>query len=206
MAAAPAPQRRRSQRGDRRRQLLLDAAGELLMEQGFAGVSHRSVAQRAELPLSATTYYFASLDDLLADVVQFLADGWLRAARDALDQLPERLDGPRQLARAVLQVVALAPAGVAAGSPGAILPLYERYLEAARHPSLRPTIVRYDDHLDSLLVELLRRAGLDPSRDDARLVLAVVDGASLRALAEGSPPDSAVRPLEHVLQVLASRA
>ena len=63
--------------------------------------------------------------------------------------------------------------------------LYERYLEAARHPALRGAIATYDQHLDGLVSEILRRAGLEHDPTSARLVLAVVDGAIMRALAEG---------------------
>ncbi len=55
MAPEDGSARKTSARGLRRRQLLLKAAGEPLMEHGFAAVSHRAVAQRAELPLAATT-------------------------------------------------------------------------------------------------------------------------------------------------------
>jgi hypothetical protein len=66
-----------------------------------------------------------------------------------------------------------------------VMVLYERYLEAARHPALRGAIATYDQHLDGLVSEILRRAGLKHDPTSARLVLAVVDGAIMRALAEG---------------------
>ena len=64
--------------------IALVVAGELLMDEGFAALSHRSVAQRADLPLSATTYYFASLDQLVHDAVRGLAAGWLVQADDVV--------------------------------------------------------------------------------------------------------------------------
>ena len=42
------------------------AAADLLVEGGFDAVRHRAVATRAGLPLASTTYYFESLDDLIA--------------------------------------------------------------------------------------------------------------------------------------------
>ena len=172
------------------------------MEQGFAAVSHRSVAQRAGLPLAATTYYFASLEDLLAGAVSDLTRSWLDAARGVVDGLPERLDGPSAVARAVLRVVAFVPGGGPEDEPGALLSLYDRYVESARHEGLRPLIAAYDDGIDDLLVDVLRRAGSAASRDAARLVLAVADGALLRALAEGRPPGSAVAAVEQVVGLL----
>ena len=63
-------------KGERRRRALVAAAAEPLLEGGFEAVRHRSVASRADLPLASTTYYFESLDDLIAEVRRQLeADG-----------------------------------------------------------------------------------------------------------------------------------
>src|SRR3982074_3460881 len=57
-------------KGERRRYALVSAAAELLCEGGFDAVRHRAVARRAGLPLASTTYYFSSLDDLIAKAVE----------------------------------------------------------------------------------------------------------------------------------------
>src|SRR5690349_12688209 len=57
-------------KGERRRYALVSAAAELLAEGGFEAVRHRAVARRAGLPLASTTYYFSSLDDLIAKAVE----------------------------------------------------------------------------------------------------------------------------------------
>ncbi|NED68521.1 TetR family transcriptional regulator, partial [Streptomyces sp. SID10244] len=54
-------------KGLRRRSRLIEAAGALLLEGGFDAVRHRAVADRAKLPLASTTYYFGSLEDLMAE-------------------------------------------------------------------------------------------------------------------------------------------
>lgn len=173
------------------------------MESGFAAVSHRSVAGRAKLPLSATTYYFTSLEELVSEAVSALVEGWLAGVRLVVADCPPRIRGIPQVADALLRVAAYVPAQGESAIRQGTLTLYERYLEAARHPHLRPVIVRYDEQLDVLLAEVLRRGGLPHSPDTARLVLAVVDGALLRALAEGAPVSSARAALEHLLRALA---
>lgn len=182
--------RSRSRRGQHRRELLLRAAADLIAADGFGAVSHRAVAHRAGLPLAATTYYFASLEDLLEQALRLLADRWLDSARTRMEQVPSRLTSPQQVAEAVL-VVAVGTGEADADRDA--LAIYERYLEAGRHPRLRPLVVAYDNEVEALLVELLRRSGwadLDPRT--ARILLAQVDGAALRALAEGTPVISAV--------------
>ncbi|MEV7129154.1 TetR family transcriptional regulator [Streptomyces sp. NPDC093260] len=43
---------------------MLDAALEVLVEDGVAGITHRKVAARADVPLGSVTYHFSSLSEL----------------------------------------------------------------------------------------------------------------------------------------------
>ena len=52
---------------EQRRQRILDAAMRIVVRDGVRGVRHRAVAAEAGVPLSATTYYFKDIEDLLAD-------------------------------------------------------------------------------------------------------------------------------------------
>ncbi|MBM1192778.1 TetR family transcriptional regulator [Pseudomonas weihenstephanensis] len=52
---------------EQRRQLILDAAMRIVVRDGVRGVRHRAVAGEAGVPLSATTYYFKDIDDLIHD-------------------------------------------------------------------------------------------------------------------------------------------
>ena len=49
----------------RRRVALLEAAAELAAETGAGAVTHRAVAARAGVPLSTTSYFFSSIDELV---------------------------------------------------------------------------------------------------------------------------------------------
>ena len=180
--------RQRSARGERRRQTLVKVAAELVIERGIAAVNHRAVADRAGLPLAATTYYFASLAELVEAAVAVAADRWLRGAQDVVADLPSVLEDPDVVARAVVAVVAGISGDSASSEAGDLAVLYDRYLEAGRLEHLRPAVSAYNERLDGLLGEVLSRAGLRPGRDTARALLALVDGAVLRALAEGDDP------------------
>ncbi|MFJ9348422.1 TetR/AcrR family transcriptional regulator [Streptomyces sp. NPDC101237] len=58
---------RRTRRHDPRRgERVLDAALDVLVEDGVAGITHRKVAARADVPLGSVTYHFASLGELRA--------------------------------------------------------------------------------------------------------------------------------------------
>ena len=61
---AEATRRRRDP--EARRLAITTAAAELIVEIGVDAITHRKVAERAQVPLGATTQYFATLDDLRA--------------------------------------------------------------------------------------------------------------------------------------------
>jgi DNA-binding transcriptional regulator YbjK len=181
-------------RGAQRRDSLIEAAAAVLVEQGIAALSHRAVAARAGLPLAATTYYFASADDLRDESLRHVTDTWLTQATAVVEAAPARLDAA-QAARAVV-------AAITGDAPREqLLLVYERYLEAGRHERLRPLVAESNARLVDLVRELLRRADLPADPAEARLVLAVTDGAIVTALAEGEPPvDAAVTTLDRLLQ------
>jgi DNA-binding transcriptional regulator YbjK len=166
-------------KGAVRRAELVEAAATLLLEQGFGAVSHRAVAARAGLPLAATTYYFASLDDLRVQAADLLARRHVEQAAASMGRLPERPLGAVATARRLVAVV------LPADGDDGVLAYYERYLEAGRSPALRPVVVRWNAELRSLLDTLLARTG---HAADPALVLALVDGLAVTALAEGADP------------------
>ncbi len=74
MATEPNPGRRRQQRGEERRQALLDATLGIIEQEGLEGVTHRRVADAAGVPLAATTYYFSSKEDLMQAAMEALIE------------------------------------------------------------------------------------------------------------------------------------
>ncbi|WP_454856774.1 TetR/AcrR family transcriptional regulator [Promicromonospora soli] len=48
-----------------RRERILDAALDLIARDGSAGVTYRSVAEAADVPMGSMTYHFPTRDDML---------------------------------------------------------------------------------------------------------------------------------------------
>lgn len=184
-------------RGRRRRAALLDAAAALLAEGGFGAVSHRAVAERAGLPLAATTYYFASRDDLAAGAFEKLVREELARASDRVRRVGT---GPRSLARALLAV--LAPAGHAERSSQ--LALYELYVQAGRGDDrLRALAREWTDGCVRLTGELLRAHGHEVDDVATRLLMSLADGLALELLVEDRGADTeAVAVLARALETL----
>jgi AcrR family transcriptional regulator len=61
------------QGSEQRRLAILQAALRVMVRDGVRGVRHRAVALEADVPLSATTYYFKDIHDLLADALTLYA-------------------------------------------------------------------------------------------------------------------------------------
>ncbi|KAF1054989.1 MAG: HTH-type transcriptional regulator RcdA [Stenotrophomonas maltophilia] len=67
--------RKASRQGsEQRRQAILDAAMRLIVRDGVRAVRHRAVAAEAGVPLSATTYYFKDIQDLITDTFSLFVE------------------------------------------------------------------------------------------------------------------------------------
>ncbi len=162
------------------------AAAELLLEGGFDAVRHRSVATRAELPLASTTYYFESLEDLIARAVEFSGNAELEAMRRRIGEVTHRRRGAEATVDLVLDLL-IGPDGVDEGARGRLIARYERTVASARHPELREVQLRLRGQLDELLSDVLRRSDRMVRPEQLRRLVAVVDGAVVAALSESDP-------------------
>ncbi|MCL7423926.1 TetR/AcrR family transcriptional regulator [Streptomyces sp. YS415] len=157
-----------------RRQRIIDAAIRVVGEKGLAGLTHRSVAARADVPLGSTTYHFATLDELMVAALRQANEGFAKviASRGGLDD-PDA-DLARELAGWMGEWLAGDRTGVELE--------YELYLAALRRPALRPVAAEWAADLAGLLA---RRT--DPVT--ARALVALMDGICLQVLLTGTPYD-----------------
>jgi DNA-binding transcriptional regulator YbjK len=179
-------------KGERRRQQLVAAAAALLRAGGFDAVRHRAVAERAGLPLASTTYYFASLDDLVTAAAERTSRDELDEGRAQLAQLAETRAARPELVELVLDQL-LGPES-RTGGLDAVLLRYERLVGAGRRPYLAPLMRELRAELDALLAEILRRSGHPMPPEAIRDLVSLVDGAVISALIEADPdPRTAAR-------------
>lgn len=185
MAGATTP------KGERRRSALIEAASQLLLEGGFDAVRHRAVAERAGLPLASTTYYFNSLEELVAAAVEYfgraeLDRGWARLAR---------LNAEQRDADAVMDLVLDQMLGEDPGFDMLLL-RYERFITTGRRPYLRPLMQAMQAESHELLTEIFTRSGLLVDQKRLKQLIALVDGAVVNALIELDPdPREAARAM-----------
>jgi DNA-binding transcriptional regulator YbjK len=165
-------------KGPARREHILRATLELIGEHGTNSVTHRAVAERAGLPLSATTYWFESKEELLQEALLLAnREEVERLERLVLDLAPREFD-VREWARAVSQALATD----LAADPIRHVAFTELALEGTRRPWVAEEMARWHEaHLR--LAELgLRAAGAPDPRADAPLVVATITGFILGQL------------------------
>lgn len=188
-------------KGERRRAALVDAAAALLTEGGFEAVRHRAVAERAGLPLASTTYYFDSLDDLVAAAVEHQSRTELERGRRRLDELATRDRDVGALVDLLLELLLGPERADGAADAEAVLSRYERLVATGRRDYLRPLMRTLSGELKALLAEILARSGKPV--DDAELarLIALTDGAVVNALVavDPEPRAAAARMLHNAL-------
>lgn len=165
-------------KGEQRRAALVAAAAELLQSAGLDAVAHRAVAARAGVPLGATTYYFADLTELRRAAVDALADADIARMTAAVDALPARRRGGAAVARMLATL--LTP-----DEFGALVAWYERYVLAAREPLFAAAARRTNVAAREAVASILELSGVTGG-PPPHVILAVVDGAVLGALADGA--------------------
>jgi AcrR family transcriptional regulator len=73
--------------------VILEEAKNILVEDGFSGLSFRAIAKRVGVTLGNIGYYYTIKDDLLVDLAEYIFDKWeARLQR----HLPTDMDDPRQ--------------------------------------------------------------------------------------------------------------
>jgi DNA-binding transcriptional regulator YbjK len=176
---------RRRPRGRERRALLLRAAREVIAERGVGAATHRAIAEAAGVPPATTTYYFATLDELLEEALQtFVAEEVARL--EALGVRVGAIDGG---ADAVIRAVAAEVVAFKRGDPAAAVAQFDLYVEAARRPALRAAVAEALAAYRALAVRLLRAVGCAEAEAEAAapLVVALMDGLGIHDVAVPEP-------------------
>lgn len=118
-----------------RREMLADAAIEVLAREGGRGLTHRAVDREAEVPEGTTKNYHASRDSLLSAVARRMADQHTAAMRQLSEHMP---DGVTAEDIAVLYAAMLRRMTSTARSQ--FLALFELHLEGVRRPEVRSAL------------------------------------------------------------------
>jgi AcrR family transcriptional regulator len=182
---------------EEKRRRILDATEEIMLKEGYAAVSSRSVATAVGIQAPLVHYYFATLDDLFVAVLR------RRAGRN-VERMAEALASPEPLG--AWWKLASDPRGTA---------ILVELLAAANHrPALKVEVGEIArevrrmqmDALDTLLGEY----GIDPGVFPPAFVAATVQGLAFAAVQDqaagyDTAPDDAIAAMDRLVERLEAR-
>ncbi|WP_199739560.1 TetR/AcrR family transcriptional regulator [Streptomyces klenkii] len=164
-----------------RRTRIARAAIEVVAERGIEGLTHRSVAAAAGVPLGSTTYYFQTLDDLLEVALRQAAADNVRRLREWEESLPQDAEFAVALAELVM--------GYVRDQQPSTVVEYDLYVAALHRPRLRTVSMAWDQALTELF-----GSRTDPIT--GRLLAGLFCGLVMQVvIADPSPPYSEVETL-----------
>ncbi|WP_020667274.1 TetR/AcrR family transcriptional regulator [Amycolatopsis nigrescens] len=172
----------KQERSRERREALLRAAIELIIEGGIKAVTHRAVSARAGLPAPTAGYYFKTSQDLIEQTLRFhvheRAETLTRLLRTAVSGARSTIEIGERIARALVS-----------GESGVSVAQYEVYLEASRNPLLRDAVAESMQTFQDVAVPVLAALGVRHPEQAAKAFVAVTDGFALHRLTSPLPAE-----------------
>jgi DNA-binding transcriptional regulator YbjK len=168
-------------RGIERRRQLLEATLRILSTRGGAYVTHRNVAAEANVPIAATTYYFASKEELIKEAFRLHAE--MEAKRVAA--AAKAIDTALTVDQLADQLAEFVHDGLHRSRPS-LVSEYELLLQSARRPELEEFARIFLDTVRESLVEIVSQIGSTVPETDVRLMMATLAGLEVDNLATPS--------------------
>ena len=194
--------RKASRQGsEQRRQDTLDAAMRIVVRDGVRGVRHRAVAAEAGVPLSATTYYFKDIEDLLSDTfaqyversAAFMAKLWSNT-EELLRELIARGDGGAQARAALADEIARMTADYVVHQLNTrrehLMAEQAFRQEALLSPRLAALVRAHQDILLQGGRQMLEVLGSREPLQDAQVLTAIIGRMEYQGLLDNAQPDA----------------
>ena len=194
-----------TRRGQDRRRALIEATLRIIVREGPAAVTHRSVATEAGATHGSVAYYFGGRDELLHQALECVADQnvtWLQQGE--LSDTDDAGDIDSIAARLAAMVDQQMIRDRAMG-----FSVLELHLAAGRDPKLRPLIRAWGKAYVASATPVLEVIGSTDYVRDTRMLAALINGMVLEQLASARPrfrQDVLEPALRQALTAIASRA
>jgi AcrR family transcriptional regulator len=187
---------------DLRREQMLRAAVEVIIERGYADSRIADVAERVGASPALVIYYFKTKDQLLTAAIQFAEDLWYEAGTRRMAEIPTA-------AGRLEEIIALSCLSeVDNESPNSWVLWLDLWAQALRHPGVAATRQKYDERWRQTIYSVVtegQAAGefgpVDPA-DFAVLLSALLDGLALQVVL-GDPSVGEAKSFELSMQLAA---
>lgn len=189
--------RKASRQGsEQRRQAILDAAMRIIVREGVRAVRHRAVAAEAAVPLSATTYYFKDINDLITDTfTQFversaahMGQFW-QGSESLLHEQVSTLDGSvearRRLANEIARLAVEYVREQLMDRREHLLAEQAFQQEALLNPRLHALVRAHRQILLQGVTHFFEVLGSEQAEQDAKLLTAIIGRMEYQGLLDG---------------------
>jgi len=184
MGTEPTTGRRRQQRGEERRQVLIEATLRIIEEDGLEGVTHRRVADAAGVPLAATTYYFSSKEDLMQAAMETLIEQESANLKQITDLVVER--HAMSLEEAFEAIIAW-QADLLRNHRMQRFAEFELFLRVARTAPRPDDLPSWPTAFHQVAETALRQLGIEEPEREAKALVALIHGLVLHGLVSKDP-------------------
>ncbi|NLG63212.1 MAG: TetR family transcriptional regulator [Candidatus Cloacimonetes bacterium] len=168
------------------RQRALDAALDLVGEEGIRALTHARVDERADLPKGSTSNWFRTRAALVAGVIAWLLE---REQADLAGSAAPAIDTADDLIDALTGMITAQTGPFAARTRAR----YALFLEATGDPDLLAPLRTQREDFVAWTTALLARVGARAPEEAVRTLMAAADGLVLHRVTVD--PDAAVRPV-----------
>lgn len=148
-----------------RRERIIEVTLDVIAKHGVAGTTHRRVAEAADVPLGAMTYYFRGMEDLLHEAFSKLAS-------TLSDEFKASFEAASNKEEARQVVIDWACNDLWSSERNLVL-VFELSAFAAREPNMRPLIQHWMGVTETYLSRYFESA-------EAKILDAFIDGLLLR--------------------------
>jgi AcrR family transcriptional regulator len=189
---------------DQRREQMLRAAIDVIVERGYAESRIADVAERAGTSPALVIYYFKTKDQLLTEAIRFSEDTWYEAVTRRMEQIPTA-------AGKLEEIVAMCclPEGDAEPETSWVLWL-DLWSQSARNPEVASVRQKFDERWREVICSLVvagQKAGefgpVEPM-EFAVLLSSLLDGLAVQ-IALADPVADASRAFELTMRFIAAQ-
>ncbi len=171
-----------------KRNSILRAALEIIKREGIRGVRHRAVADLAQVPLSATTYYFQDIDELIVDAFVYFMQQNISHQQQTFKEMSYLIEvanqrnlDPQTVQHKIKQTfLNYIQQQISEKDSRIIERSFLQY--AARIPDLAQKVNQLREYFEQNIAEILLALGDKKARANALLVISVIQYIEEKAL------------------------
>jgi len=172
---------------DQRREQMLQAALEVIVERGYMDTRIADVAERAGTSPALVIYYFKTKDQLLTEAIRFAEDGWYETGTS-------RMAGIDTAAGRLEELVAMCCLPEADDTSWLLW--LDLWTQAARHPAVASVRQKFDERWRDMISSVVLDGqetgefGLVDPADFAAVMSALLDGFAIQIALEDPVVDA----------------